>query len=134
MSKFWVTMTALILGGASTAAAGDYGWSNLWASPYAIRGYGSSPYGLGMVPVPPYFALHPPVYYSNFVPRPYGFSPYALPPGVPPIEPVVEVKPVEIKNPHVKPKAEAEPASDRVAVTPLVIENPYVVEGQLVTR
>ncbi|MBW3595684.1 MAG: hypothetical protein KY475_00250 [Planctomycetes bacterium] len=36
-------------------------------------------YGLGLVPVPPYFALHPPVYYNCPVPRSYGYSPYAYP-------------------------------------------------------
>ncbi len=30
----------------------------------------------------PYFALHPPVYYSYPVPRTYGYSPFAYPPGV----------------------------------------------------
>ncbi len=36
-------------------------------------------YGLGLVPTPPYFALHPPVYYSCPVPRSYGYSPFAYP-------------------------------------------------------
>jgi hypothetical protein len=30
----------------------------------------------------PYFAAHPPVYYSHIVSRPYGYSPYAYLPGV----------------------------------------------------
>jgi hypothetical protein len=30
----------------------------------------------------PYFALHPPVYYSYRVARTYGYSPFAYPPGV----------------------------------------------------
>jgi hypothetical protein len=34
----------------------------------------------------PYFAKFPPVYYGDMVRRPYGFSPYALPPGIEPIE------------------------------------------------
>ncbi len=34
----------------------------------------------------PYFAKFPPVYYGNMVRRPYGFSPYALPPGIMPVE------------------------------------------------
>ncbi len=29
----------------------------------------------------PYYAVHPPVYYSHIVPRPYGYSPYAYVPG-----------------------------------------------------
>lgn len=34
----------------------------------------------------PYFAKFPPVYYGDMVRRPYGFSPYALPPGIEPVE------------------------------------------------
>ena len=35
---------------------------------------------------PPFFAKYPPVYYSHIVPRPYGISPFAAPPGIAPIE------------------------------------------------
>jgi hypothetical protein len=51
----------------------------------------------------PYFALHPPVYYSVPVARTYGYSPFAYPPSVmtPPVE---EGGPQEITNPYV-PKA-----------------------------
>lgn len=86
----------------------------------------------------PYYALHPPVYYSEPVPRPYGYSPFAYPPGVMTPEIVVESKPVTIINPHVpgnavpdtKPAA-AEAKTDRAASTtnspePLVIINPFV--------
>lgn len=34
----------------------------------------------------PYFAKFPPVYYGDMIRRPYGFSPYALPPGIEPVE------------------------------------------------
>jgi len=34
----------------------------------------------------PYFAKFPPVYYGDMVRRPYGYSPYALPPGIEPVE------------------------------------------------
>lgn len=52
---------------------------------------------------PPYFAQFPPVYYSHIVPRPYGVSPYAVPPGIAPIEmcvPAAIPHPSIIKNPH----------------------------------
>jgi hypothetical protein len=52
---------------------------------------------------PPYFAQFPPVYYSHIVPRPYGFSPYAVPGGILPAEMTVPVylpNPTIIKNPH----------------------------------
>ena len=46
--------------------------------PYYGFGYSGSLYGLGYVPVPPYYALHPPVYYSHeIIRRPVGDSPYA---------------------------------------------------------
>jgi hypothetical protein len=36
----------------------------------------SSLYNLGHIPVPPYFALHPPVYYGQRIFRSYGESPF----------------------------------------------------------
>ncbi|MFI4876598.1 MAG: hypothetical protein ACIALR_14710 [Blastopirellula sp. JB062] len=44
----------------------------------SFGGYAWRPYSLSNVPTPPYFALHPPVYYSNSVARPYGVSPFAI--------------------------------------------------------
>jgi hypothetical protein len=61
---------------------------------------------------PPYFAQFPPVYYSHIVPRPYGVSPYAVPPGIAPIEmsiPVAIPHPATIKNPHFKGESIEEP-------------------------
>ena len=46
-------------------------------------GFYGSPYSLGQIPVPPYFSLHPPVYYSQPVARSYGYSPYAYPGTMP---------------------------------------------------
>ena len=51
---------------------------------YGNSGFGGSVYGLGYVPVPPYFALHPPVYYSHEIRRrPIGDSPFAYGPRRP---------------------------------------------------
>jgi hypothetical protein len=49
--------------------------------PYFGYGFSGSLYGLGYVPVPPYYALHPPVHYSHRVAVPYGASPYAASPA-----------------------------------------------------
>jgi hypothetical protein len=79
----------------------------------------------------PYFAQHPPVYYSGIVPRTYGQSPYAYPPcncnGV-----GVETEvPLIVPNPHFEeePKPAEETSSKltstRRRVQPLVVENPY---------
>ena len=81
----------------------------------------------------PYFALHPPVYYSEPVPRPYGYSPFAYPPGTMTPEVVTMAQPVTINNPYVPAgpaPADVKPADRSAAVDqapePLVITNPYV--------
>ena len=79
--------------------------------------------------LPPYFSQFPPVYYSDIIPRPYGWSPFALRPHEFNTLPEVAPKPVMIKNPYVDGKAnpEAEAEDDRTAATsPRVILNPYV--------
>lgn len=90
----------------------------------------------------PYFALHPPVYYSQPVPRTYGYSPFAYPPGVMTPDVVEDNKPVTINNPYVpstKPTAAA-PSTDRSATTapanpePLVIVNPFVTPNREVAK
>ena len=90
----------------------------------------------------PYFALHPPVYYSEPVPRTYGYSPFAYPPGTMTPEIVSEVQPVTINNPYAPmttpAKAEVKP-SDRSASTstvsePLVIINPFVSPASSVAK
>ncbi|NOY43592.1 MAG: hypothetical protein GXP26_17365 [Planctomycetes bacterium] len=82
----------------------------------------------------PYYAAFPPVYYSAPVPRTYGYSPFAYPPGTMTPE-IVAVVPLEISNPHVPTPAVA-PAenedSDKttrleIRPEPLVVMNPYVV-------
>ena len=40
-------------------------------------GYSRNLYGVRSVPTPPYFALHPPVYYGQRVTMTYGDSPFA---------------------------------------------------------
>jgi hypothetical protein len=90
----------------------------------------------------PYFALHPPVYYSEPVPRTYGYSPFAYPPGVMTPEIVSEAQPVTINNPYVpatKPASAAKKPSDRSAWTstapqPLVIMNPFVMPASNVAK
>jgi hypothetical protein len=83
----------------------------------------------------PYFSLHPPVYYSAPVPRTYGWSPWAYPPGVQTPE-IVECDPLTIENPHIessssKPKPSGvqrpTPAADRSASyrAPKLIHNPF---------
>ncbi|MCC7086477.1 MAG: hypothetical protein IT427_15865 [Pirellulales bacterium] len=103
------------------------------------------PYGLygNRVNQVPYYAMFPPVYYSRPVPRSYGWSPFAYPPGIttPEVE-VVEAQ--EIINPFVPekrldpPNSDAKPSSakrDKVASlrgpVPQIVINPYVKQMNL---
>jgi hypothetical protein len=84
--------------------------------------------GLWMQGNPPYFALYPPVYYSHPVPRPYGFSPYAYPPGTMTPE-VVRVQPLMVLNGYVPNSvAVAQPTK---TTSPLRIRNPFVDKPQV---
>ncbi|HEV7282128.1 MAG TPA: hypothetical protein VGN57_18135 [Pirellulaceae bacterium] len=85
----------------------------------------------------PYFALNPPVYYSHPVARPYGYSPFALPPGVAPVEPQIkgdclaqaETNPFFVPGaPNSAPNA---PAEDRTTKTAAVVPevNPFFVQS-----
>jgi hypothetical protein len=82
----------------------------------------------------PYFALHPPVYYSYPVPRPYGYSPFAYLPNMMTPDVMAGSPPLEIINPYVpssKNERTEEPKADTKAAVsrqpePLVIINPYV--------
>ena len=111
----------------SEAAKPFHAGRGFYGFPYNQFAYGNGfwPYTLGFVPVPPYYALHPPVYYSAPVPRTYGYSPYPYPGHVRTPEIKVAV-PKEIMNPHVKPQAKK--ASNRTArLQPRVIINQYVI-------
>ena len=97
----------------------------------------SSPYAMGRIPTPPYFALHPPVYYSYPVPRSYGYSPFAYP-GIIATPEVVEpaqAQAAEVINPHVTRPAKASvdaAADDRTAqASGRMIVNPYVADRGL---
>lgn len=69
----------------------------------------------------PYFAKYPPVYYGDMVRRPYGISPYAVPPGIMPAEysaPVSRPCAQTIVNPYV-PKADAPQSVPAIKVEPV---------------
>jgi hypothetical protein len=79
----------------------------------------------------PHFAAFPPVYYSAPVPRTYGYSPFAYPPGTMTPEVVQAAAPVEIVNPHYKPAATStDEVEDKITQSdtsqPLLVINPYV--------
>jgi hypothetical protein len=89
----------------------------------------------------PYFALHPPVYYSYPVPRTYGYSPFAYGPWTMTPDVMMAPEPMEIINPYVpstNTNTPAPKADTTTAVTrqpePLVIINPYVDADKAVAR
>jgi hypothetical protein len=89
------------------------------------------PYNLYGMETVPYYSLHPPVYYSFPVPRTYGYSPFAYPPGY--VTPDLAPQPLLMTNPHAKPTGRSTSPTpsaprrsvDRVTVAPRVIVNPY---------
>jgi hypothetical protein len=107
--------------------------ASLWAS----AAYGQSGYGLGFFDYgwgyginyrqPPYYAMFPPVYYSYPVPRPYGYSPFAYPPGTvtPDIPP--QAAAAEYINPYVSPSPGLPVKSeDKTAQAGRMYYNPFV--------
>jgi hypothetical protein len=87
----------------------------------------------------PYYAMHPPVYYSYPVPRAYGWSPFAYPPGTMTPEILGKIEPQEMINPHVPQQQpdspSARPTSNKTTnnepagPVPQVVINPYVKDG-----
>ena len=109
------------------ASAGQFGYgAYVWSSPYPAD---LTPlYALGTIPTPPYFALHPPVYYEMPIPRTYGYSPWAYPPYITTPE-IVEPVPEIIQNKFVpQPKKSSE--KPKMVSAPLRIQNPYVVSPE----
>ena len=99
--------------------------------------YGPGGYGLGYFnydynqPRIPYYALYPPVYYSYPVARPYGYSPFAYPPGVMTPDVAPKASAAEYRNPYVRPSAKPQPASDRSAAAAKTYYNPYVAQARI---
>jgi hypothetical protein len=97
------------------------------------------------VPAPPYFSVHPPVYYGKRYARPYGESPFA---SWPLLQPNPSYMPmttathsaISVMNPYCEPHTptinvgEGEPMVDKPTVVPsksseaIVIVNPYALE------
>jgi hypothetical protein len=88
----------------------------------------------------PYYSAFPPVYYSAPVPRSYGYSPFAYPPGTMTPEIVEAVAAEEIMNPYVLPTSDASAPANEDKVTKsesvskaLVVTNPFVESGVIHT-
>jgi hypothetical protein len=88
----------------------------------------------------PYYSAFPPVYYSVPVPRSYGYSPFAYPPGTMTPEVVETVVAQEIVNPYVAPASVEKPVVEADKVTKaasgpvaLVVSNPFVESNMIRT-
>ncbi len=129
------------------AAAASAGFAGRAQAQYGMGGcaggYGFGAWDVGrlygvLAENVPHFAAFPPVYYSVPVPRTYGYSPFAYPPGVMTPEVVEEAVPLSIVNPYFsgsaatagasEPAASA-PADRTTSVAPRVILNPYFNRG-----
>ena len=115
-------------------ASWDYPGYGCWG--YSPFGWNTGYYLPDYVPPPPYYAVHPPVYYSGRIYRTYGDSPYAYPPRHRYFSydtPVCSHR--LILNPHV---AQANPTVDEQFgwsnPNPQIIFNPFVDHHQEVAQ
>jgi hypothetical protein len=103
-----------------TASGQD--WSA--GSPYSSNGWGygwpATSYAGEAIP---YFSLFPPVYYSYPVPRTYGYSPFAYPPGF--VTPSPQLARAAITQNSYAMSGGAEPVAQQRR-PPLRIDNPFV--------
>jgi hypothetical protein len=153
---FWFALAAVLVGTPIDSACAAGGRGHGHGLGHAHRGFGGGfgiigggyDYGWDIAELYrqlynnlPYFALHPPVYYSQPVPRTYGYSPFAYLPDIMTPEIVEDSKPVTIINPYVPgtQPASTDAGSDRAASTanspePLVIKNPFATPSRNVVK
>lgn len=123
--KLGIFLMTVVAGAmAAPAAQADHGCCcSMFGSMYG------APFGSYTSERIPYFAMHPPVYYSHVVPRPYGYAPWAYPPGT--MEPALTPapQPQTYINPYVPQDQPAEKKADektaRVSRAKRVL-NPFV--------
>ena len=124
----WAFCVVLMVAAEATAAGQDspgcgYGYPYGWASP--------SIYVSDYIP---YYALHPPVYYSYPVARPYGYSPFAYPPGVTTPNGGAYYSGT-VNSRQTRYRVNPKTTVGKTAAAPVVIENPYFhKEGQVAAQ
>ncbi len=108
-----VTFLAAICASMAVADAQEYGYPGYWG--YCAESV-------------PYFAVHPPVYYSLAIPRTYGYSPFPYPPGVltPGSDPSRAWSTARYINNRSESSGEEQVAFRPRRPTPLTIDNPFV--------
>ncbi|MCA9100048.1 MAG: hypothetical protein KDA63_02800 [Planctomycetales bacterium] len=118
-----VSLFQLAVAAPASAQAPCYGYGGGgWGAPY----YGM--YSIYTMRRIPYYAEHPPVYYSRPVPRTYGYSPYAYPPGV--MTPELAPEPELTVNPYIpedqRPPRPVSTKQGKMAKAPPRTANPFV--------
>ena len=106
----------VLAGGAAQAQSPCCGYGDGWGNYYGF-------YGREHIP---YYALHPPVYYSVPIPRTYGYSPFAYPPGTMTPEVQWAAEPQTMLNPFVPQKAKPAAEPEQTALRAKTILNPFV--------
>ena len=124
----------------SQSQAQGLGRAQFHAGLYGAYGWHDSLYARGYVPIPPYFALHPPVYYGERYTRPYGASPFAAKSQLQQNDNYrhrirTDFVPMKIDNPYcptckVNPTPAKAKINSRTAAAPQMIENPYYKAGR----
>jgi hypothetical protein len=115
---------------AQTASAQCYGgYDGFTGSFGTLNAYGSGGtlYGSGYIPVPPYFSIHPPVYYSHQYYRPYGWTPFAQPSYMGAA--VLHPEPRMVVNQYVKKQPPKEARTDNTAKSEMIV-NPFYVKQE----
>jgi hypothetical protein len=150
-SMLLLTIVSANVAQAQFPYGGDLAAWNGWGGYGAGYGWGYLGTRVGFVPQPPYYAIHPPVYYSaQIIRRPYGYSPYAWPATYPPFnQQMIESRaaatadPAVFINPYSKqqgngggqlPPPRIAPANDNSAIQPQLIINPYVVRREVAAK
>ena len=113
-----IAAAVLLFSGWPVPSASADDWQGSYFSFY--RGLGPNVYSSGQLPVPPYFSIHPPVYYGLHMVRHYGYSPFTCP-CTPPI----------IHHRHPAAHIELQPETSEVEVAPVRITNHFAQEGAI---
>lgn len=74
---FAIALAITALAGANAHAQWGFGIGGLGYGGLGLGYAYGNPYVAGRIPTPPYYAIHPPVYYGQRVHRAYGRSPFA---------------------------------------------------------
>jgi hypothetical protein len=119
--KTIIVITCLFVVVSCTTAFGQ-GWNYYPANWNGCYSHGS--YACDYVP---YYAMHPPVYYSYHTARTYGDSPYPYPPGISALQQAFSaITPQIIKNEYAGEDSSMPGEQSVRTIQPLRISNPFV--------